>query len=161
MTKIALGSDHRGAEAVKFLRPRLESEGHEITVFGECSGKSCDYPDQAYTVAKAVSDGAADMGILICGTGIGMSIAANKVRGVRAALVSDELTAEMSRAHNDANVLCVSGDLIGQRLIERIVEIWLRTPFEGGRHARRVAKIMAIERGENPSEVEVESAAKA
>ncbi|RMD62319.1 MAG: RpiB/LacA/LacB family sugar-phosphate isomerase, partial [Planctomycetota bacterium] len=103
----------------------------------------------------------ADRGVLICGSGIGMCIAANKVKGVRAALVSDELSAEMSRRHNDANVLCLAADLLGDRLIERIVEIWLATPFEGGRHARRVAKIAAIERGEDPRSVQSAASAQA
>ena len=94
------------------------------------------------------------MGILVCGSGIGMCIAANKVKGVRAALVHDELTAEMSRGHNDANVLCLSADLLGQRLIEKIAEVWLGTAFQGGRHERRVRKIAAIENGQDPAKVE-------
>jgi ribose 5-phosphate isomerase B len=110
----------------------------------------CDYPDMAYPVATAVATGDAQRGILICGSGIGMSIAANKVKGVRAALVHDEIGAEMSRRHNDANVLCLAADLLGVRLIERIIGIWLATEFEGGRHARRVSKITAIEQGHNP-----------
>ena len=95
----------------------------------------------------------AERGVLVCGSGIGMSIAANKIDGVRAALVCDELSARMSRVHNDANVLCVSADLVGQKLIERIVDVWLNGDFEGGRHARRVRKIMAIESGANPQTV--------
>jgi ribose 5-phosphate isomerase B len=91
--------------------------------------------------------------VLICGTGVGMAIAANKVKGVRAAVVHDELTAEISRSHNDANVLCMSADLLGQRLIEKIVDVWIATPFAGGRHARRVHKIEAIERGDDPASV--------
>ena len=104
-------------------------------------------------MGKAVAEGRADLGLLICGTGIGMSIAANKIPGVRAAVVHDELTAQISRSHNDANVLCLSADLLGHRLIEQIVETWIKTPFEGGRHARRVHKIEAIERGEDPTTV--------
>jgi len=148
--RIALGSDHRGVEAAQSVRPYLESKGHTITVLGDCGGGPCDYPDQAWLVGRAVADGAADAGILICGSGIGMSMAANKIAGVRAALVHDELAAERSRAHNDANVLCLPGDLVSDAQLNRIIDIWLRTPFEGGRHARRVRKITAIERGEDP-----------
>src|SRR5262249_21988969 len=104
-----------------------------------------DYPDFAFRVAHAVSDGAADRGILVCGTGIGMCIAANKVAGVRAAPCHDSITAEMSRRHNNANVLCLSADLLGEELIERMVKIWLETEFENGRHARRVEKIQRYE----------------
>ena len=105
----------------------------------------------AIFLGHAIASGQADRGILLCGSGIGMSIAANKVKGVRAALVHDELTAEMSRSHNDANVVCMSADLLGQKLIEKIVEIWLTTPFQGGRHERRVKKIHAIENGVDPA----------
>jgi ribose 5-phosphate isomerase B len=99
-----------------------------------------------------VASGMADCGLLICGTGIGMSIAANKVKGIRAAVVHDEITAQISRSHNDSNVLCLSADLLGHRLIEQIIDAWLKTPFEGGRHARRLAKIRMIEEGRDPSE---------
>jgi ribose 5-phosphate isomerase B len=105
-----------------------------------------DYPDVAWLVAESVSRGEVDRGILICGTGLGMCIAANKVAGVRAAPCHDDLTAEMSRRHNDLNVLCLSADLLGEKLIDRMVQIWLDTPFESGRHARRVAKISALEK---------------
>jgi len=159
--KIALGADHRGAHVAQRLLERLQKEGHSVELLGELCTTSCDYPDSAYLVAKAVSDGDADRGVLICGSGIGMCIAANKVKGVRAALVSDELSAEMSRRHNDANVLCLAADLLGDRLIERIVDIWLATPFEGGRHARRVAKIAAIEQGQDPRSLQSAPAAKA
>jgi ribose 5-phosphate isomerase B len=120
---------------------------------GECSSPAVDYPEPAWHVARAVAGGQADMGLLICGTGIGMSIAANKVKGARAAVVHDELTAQISRSHNDSNVLCLSADLLGQRLIENIVEAWLKTPFQGGRHERRVRKIKAIEEGKDPGTV--------
>ncbi|HVU65004.1 MAG TPA: ribose 5-phosphate isomerase B [Phycisphaerales bacterium] len=149
--KLALSADHRGVGATRQLADRLRSQGHEVSVLGSMSGETCDYPDPAYAVGHAVADGSADRGILLCGSGIGMSIAANKVRGVRAALVHDELTAEMSRSHNDANVLCMSADLLGQKLIEKIVDIWLQTPFQGGRHERRVRKIHAIENGADPA----------
>lgn len=148
--RIALGTDHRGVEIARGLLPFLQSKGHEVKVLGECSGTSCDYPDNAWLVGGAVSRGESDRGILVCGSGIGMSMAANKVPGVRAALVQDELTAELSRSHNDANVLCLSGDLLGQTLVKRIVDVWLSTNFEGGRHSRRVDKIRAIESGTDP-----------
>jgi ribose 5-phosphate isomerase B len=150
--KIAIGADHRGAVAARQLVERLKSQGHEV-LSGSLQGEPTDYPIHAHTVASAVSQGHATMGLLICGTGIGMCIAANKVKGVRAALAHDELTAEISRSHNDANVLCLSADLLGQRLIEKIVESWLSTPFQGGRHARRLKEIDAIERGEDPGKV--------
>jgi len=105
-------------------------------------------------VGKAIATGDAERGVLICGTGIGMCIAANKVKGVRAALAHDELTAQISRTHNDANVLCLSADLLGQRLIEKIVESWLATPFQGGRHERRLKEIAAIEEGKDPKDVD-------
>ncbi len=112
---------------------------------GPDSSDSADYPDFAFRVAQAVSEGRAERGILVCGTGIGMCIAANKVKGVRAAPCHDSVTVEMSRRHNDANVLCLSADLLGEELIGRIVRLWLETEFEGGRHARRVQKITQYE----------------
>lgn len=149
--KLALSADHRGVAATRLLADRLRSQGHDVRLLGQLNGETCDYPDPAFAVGKSVSDRTSELGILICGSGIGMCIAANKVKGVRAALVHDELTAEMSRSHNDANVLCMSADLLGQRLIEKIVDIWLGTPFQGGRHERRVKKITAIENGLDPS----------
>jgi ribose 5-phosphate isomerase B len=151
--RIAVSADHRGASAGKAVAEKLRREGHEVEVVGDCSGGVVDYPEPAYKVASAVASGRADMGLLICGTGVGMSIAANKVKGVRAAVVHDEFTAQISRSHNNANVLCLSADLLGQKLIEKIVEVWINAPFEGGRHARRVAKIKAIEEGRDPSAV--------
>ena len=151
--RIALSADHRGTTAIKQLAEKLARDGHEAALLGDCSGVACDYPENAHPVALAVSKREADLGVLICGTGIGMAIAANKVKGVRAAVVHDELTAEISRSHNDANVLCMSADLLGQRLIEKIVDVWIGTAFSGGRHARRVHKIEAIERGEDPAGV--------
>jgi ribose 5-phosphate isomerase B len=151
--RISLGADHRGANAIKLLGEKLRREGHEVRVTGECEGDACDYPERAYAVGKDVAEGRADVGVLVCGTGVGMSIAANKVPGVRAAVVHDELTAQLSRSHNDANVLCLSGDLLGQRLIEKIAEVWLATTFEGGRHARRLRKVQAIEKGLDPASV--------
>ena len=122
--------------------------GHEVLDVGPASKESVDYPDFAFRVAEAVGRGEAQRGVLICGTGIGMCIAANKVPGVRAAPCHDSITAEMSRRHNDANVLCLSADMLGEKLIDRMIEIWLKTDFEGGRHARRVDKIGAMERGQ-------------
>lgn len=151
--KLAVGADHRGTEAVSRILQHLRDLGHEVDVLTQLDASCIDYPDSAWQVGKAVADGRVDRGVLICGTGIGMSMAANKVPGVRAALVHDELTAEMSRAHNDANVLCVPADLVGQKLIERIVDIWLSAEFVGGRHARRVRKIAAIEAGQEPSAI--------
>jgi len=143
--KIAIGSDHRGFYAKQRLIDMLRLNGHELIDFGTDSNNSCDYPDSAYPTATSVRDGQADKGILLCGSGIGMSIAANKVRGIRAALCHDELTAEMSRRHNDANVLCLPADLVGEELIRRIVEIWIDTDFEGGRHERRISKVADFE----------------
>lgn len=143
--RVAIGSDHRGFAAKEKIKAMLISKGHEIEDFGTDSPNSCDYPDTAYPTCKAVTEGRADVGILFCGSGIGMSIFANKVRGIRAALCHDELTAEMSRRHNDANILCLPADLIGEELTRRIIEVWLDTPFEGGRHARRVEKITKYE----------------
>lgn len=144
--KVAIAADHRGHDAVTPLAEALRAQGREVIVLGACDGSPCDYPDRAAPVARAVARGEADFGILLCGSGIGMCITANKIPGVRAALAHDEFTAQISRAHNDANVLCLSADLLALKLIDRIVETWLATPFEGGRHARRVQKIAEIER---------------
>jgi ribose 5-phosphate isomerase B len=145
--KIAIGSDHRGYDAKRRIVSLLQQLGHEVVDVGPQSSESVDYPDFAFEVAKTVSEGQVERGILICGTGIGMCIAANKVHGVRAAPCHDSITAEMSRRHNDANVLCLSADLLGDELIDRMVRIWLETAFDGGRHARRVDKITRIEEG--------------
>jgi ribose 5-phosphate isomerase B len=127
------------------LAKLLEQLGHSVADAGTLSSDSADYPDYAFAVGREVGGGACDRGILICGTGIGMCIAANKVRGVRAAPCQDIVSAEMSRRHNNANVLCLSADLLGNDMIERIVRTWLDTPFEGGRHARRIEKIAKFE----------------
>jgi ribose 5-phosphate isomerase B len=145
--RIAIGGDHRGFEAKRRVNSVVEALGHTIEDMGTDSRESVDYPDLAFRVAEAVGLGRADRGILICGTGIGMAIAANKVRGVRAAPCHDSITAEMSRRHNDANILCLSADLLGEELIDRMIRIWLETVFEGGRHARRVEKITRYEDG--------------
>jgi ribose 5-phosphate isomerase B len=147
--KIVVGSDHRGFEAKQRLAESLRRQGHEVIDVGTQGRDSVDYPDYAFQVAQAVGEGRAERGILICGTGIGMCIAANKVKNVRAAPCHDSITAEMSRRHNDANVLCLSADLLGEDLIDRMVRIWLTTDFEGGRHARRVEKIVRFESGQS------------
>lgn len=143
--RVAVGSDHRGVHVKAKLIELLSRLGHSAEDVGTSTAESCDYPDVAAKVGRKIAAGEADRGILICGTGLGMCIAANKFRGVRAAPCHDDLTAELSRRHNDLNVLCLSADLLGERLIDRMVEIWLTTPFEGGRHARRVEKIAALE----------------
>jgi ribose 5-phosphate isomerase B len=143
--RIAIGSDHRGYEAKRRLITLVQLLGHEVLDLGTDVGESVDYPDFAFQVARCVGEGRVDRGILICGTGIGMCIAANKVAGVRAAPCHDSITAEMSRRHNDANVLCLSADLLGEDLMARMVRIWLETEFEAGRHARRVDKICRFE----------------
>lgn len=149
-TRLAIGADHRGTEAAVRLADRLRAEHYDVALDLPAAGQPCDYPDAAFTVGTAVAAHQADLGILICGTGVGMSMAANKIKGVRAALVHDEITAELSRSHTNANVICLSADLLGIRLIEKIVDLWLKTPFEGGRHLRRISKIEAIEQGRDP-----------
>ena len=136
--KVAIGSDHRGFDAKSQIVGFLERLGNQVIDMGPFNKESVDYPDYAILVAKAIRDKKADRGILICGTGIGMCITANKIQGVRAAPCHDNVTAEMSRRHNDANVLCLSADLLGEEQMERMVQIWLETEFESGRHGRRV-----------------------
>jgi ribose 5-phosphate isomerase B len=149
--KIAVGSDHRGFEAKQLIKAIVSQLGHECIDVGTEDSNPVDYPDTAYLAAKSVSGGQADRAILACATGIGMSIAANKVEGVRAAVCHDELNARISRDHNDANVLCISGDQVGEVVLRKIVEVWLETEFSGGRHLRRVNKISDIEKGNDPS----------
>jgi ribose 5-phosphate isomerase B len=143
--QVAIGCDHRGFAVKGKIIELLKRLQHSCVDCGTNSIDSVDYPDFAAEVGRRVGAGEADRGILICGSGLGMCIAANKVHGVRAATCHDDLTAEMSRRHNDVNVLCLSADMLGERLIDRMVEIWLDTPFEGGRHARRVGKISELE----------------
>ena len=144
--RIAIGSDHRGWQVKARLVKMLQDAGHEMFDLGTNSADSVDYPDIASAVSSRVSAGDVDRGILICGTGIGMSISANKFSGVRAATCQDAFVAEMSRRHNDVNVLCLGGDLLGERLVDDLVGIWLKTEFEGGRHGRRIDKIGQLER---------------
>jgi ribose 5-phosphate isomerase B len=144
--RIAIGADHRGFSIRTKVAELLKQLGHEVEDVGTFSPEAVDYPDIAAEVANRVSRGQVERGILVCGTGLGMCIAANKFHGVRAAPCHDDLTAELSRRHNDSNVLCLSADLLGERLIDRMIELWLNTPFEGGRHARRIEKIINLER---------------
>jgi len=138
---IAIASDHAGVAMKTDICRFLQSLGLEVEDLGPEDTSSVDYPDYAHLLARAVSDGRIDRGVLICGTGIGMSMAANRHRGVRAALCHDAYTAEMARRHNDANVLCLGARVIGAGVTEQIVRIFTETPFEGDRHQRRVAKI--------------------
>jgi len=151
--RVAVGSDHRGLDAKQLIMAIVGQMGHECVDVGTNNVIPVDYPDLAYVAAKSVSEKHVDRAILICATGLGMSIAANKVRGVRAALCHDELSAHIARDHNDTNVLCLSGDQIGEVLLRKIVETWMTTEFSGGRHQRRVNKIRAIEEGRDPREV--------
>jgi ribose 5-phosphate isomerase B len=144
--RISIGSDHRGIQMKSKLVDALHQLGHQVQDLGTNSTESCDYPDIAAAVAKKVSCSESDRGILICGTGIGMQIAANKFPSVRATTCHDEFTAEMCRRHNDVNVLCLSADMLGERRVDQLVKVWLTTEFEGGRHARRVEKISELER---------------
>ena len=143
--KIALASDHGGFNLKLEIARFLAAKDIAFVDYGCGPGEAVDYVDFAVKAVSAVLSGACDRAILFCGTGMGMAIAANKFHGVRAAPCHDDLTAEMSRRHNDSNVLCLSADLLGERLIDRMVELWLSTPFEGGRHARRVEKIRELE----------------
>jgi len=143
--RIAIGSDHRGVAARQRLMGLLQRLGHEIIDCGSHGEAAVDYPDIAADVARRVSEGTVDRGILLCCTGVGMAIAANKLPGVRAATCHDEVTAEMSRRHNDLNVLCLSAEMIGPEVQDKLIQTWLTTQFEGGRHARRVAKSAALE----------------
>ena len=146
--KIALACDHGGFHLKEVIKSFLKELSIEYIDYGTYSEESVDYPDFAYRAAKAIVEGEADRGIFICGTGIGISIAANKVKGIRAALCYNVYAAEMSRRHNDANVLCLGGRVLGSELAKRIVKAWLETPFEGGRHKRRIDKISKIENDE-------------
>lgn len=143
--KIALGCDHGGYELKQFIMKTLEKLGYEYEDFGCYSLESCDYPDFGAAAARAVAEGKCDRGIVICTTGIGISIAANKVKGIRCAHCTDSLSAEMTRRHNDANVLALGAGITGPNLAKRIVEVFLNTEFEGGRHARRVGQLDSIQ----------------
>jgi len=146
--KIALGSDHAGYRLKQHLVQLLKEDGHEVDDLGTHSEESVDYPPICAAVGRAVAEGAADRGIVLGGSGQGEQIAANKVPGVRAALCNDLLTTRLSREHNDANVLSIGGRIVAEGLADEIVRLWLATPFDGGRHARRVAQIAEIEEAE-------------
>ena len=143
--KIAIGSDHGGFDQKAPIADHVRSLGHEVVDFGCDSTDSVDYPDYAVPVARAVASGEADFGILICGTGLGMAIAADKVAGVRAVAVQTEDFARLSREHNDANVVCLSGRFVSLEGNKRLVDVFLATEFAGGRHATRVANIMELD----------------
>lgn len=144
--KLAIGSDHAAFETKEALKRALEAAGHEVRDVGTNSTASVDYPDFAEAVARAVGGGEVERGLLLCGTGIGQSIVANKIPGVRAALVHDEFTTCMSREHNDANVFCAGARVLDAATIIRLAKLWLDTPFSGGRHAGRVEKINRLDR---------------
>ncbi len=146
--KVAIASDHGGYELKENVKALLVELGIDYTDYGTEGISAVDYPDYVLPVTSAVKQGDADRGILICGTGIGMSIAANKVRGIRAALVSDCYSAKVTRQHNDSNVLCLGGRTTGLNVALEIVRIWLQSEYEGGRHTKRVDKICRIELGE-------------
>jgi ribose 5-phosphate isomerase B len=150
--KIALGADHAGFELKDKIKQWLAQHGIEVRDEGTHSGESVDYPDYARKVGEDVVEKRADLGILVCGSGIGMSIAANKVPGVRAANVTSEYEAEMSREHNDANVLALGARILSEDKAQKIVDKWLHTSFSGGRHQRRVEKIGEIERQEKAAD---------
>ncbi len=143
--RIAVGSDHRGIQMREKVLSLLKTMGQEPIDVGTCEDEDVDYPDVAAKVAEKVSRGEVERGVLICATGLGMCIVANKFPGVRAAPCHDEVTAEIARRHNDLNVLCLSGEIMADCSVDRLVEIWLTTSFAGGRHARRVQKIHRFE----------------
>ena len=149
--RIAIGADHAGFDLKQSVKQHLAAKGIDIDDQGTISTESVDYPDFAKKVGEAVAEKRADLGILVCGTGIGMSIAANKVQGIRAAHVSSELDAQMAREHNDANVLTLGARVLDEQTALKIIDKWLTTNFAGGRHQGRVDKIMKIEQQERTS----------
>ena len=142
---ISIAADHGGFALKEHIKAYLTAKGYEVKDFGTSSEESCDYPDFARPAAEAVASGQCEKGIVICTTGIGMSIAANKVKGIRCALCGDPFSAEMTRRHNNANMLALGAGIVGGNLAERIVDVFLNTEFEGGRHARRVGLVMELE----------------
>ena len=143
--KIAMACDHGGLELKLKIKEHLLARGFAVEDFGTHTTDSCDYPDYAAPAARAVASGECERGILVCTTGIGVSIVANKVRGIRCALLSDTVSARMTRQHNDTNMMALGQGVVGDKLALEIVDIWLDTAFEGGRHQRRIDKMMAIE----------------
>lgn len=146
--KIAIGNDHSAVELKHIIMEHLKEKGYEVLNLGTDSEESCDYPVYGEKVGRAVASGQADLGIAICGTGVGISLAANKVKGIRACVCSEPYTAKLSRVHNNSNVLAFGARVIGSELAKMIVDEWLNAEFEGGRHQRRVDMIMEIERKE-------------
>ena len=144
---LAIASDHRGHDVIDAIRDHLTGAGWEVDILARPDDRDAavDYPDAARAVANAIVDGRAERGVLVCGSGIGMSMAANRVQGIRAALVADTHAAEMSRRHNDANVLCMGSSCLEPEAMNAILDVWLATAFEGGRHVRRVDKIDAMD----------------
>ena len=142
--KLSLACDHGGLELKLAIKAHLEAQGHEVVDFGTHDHASCDYPDYAAPAARAVADGSCERGILVCTTGIGVSIVANKISGVRCALLSDPISARLTRQHNDTNMMALGQGMVGEKLAMEIVDTWLTTPFEGGRHQRCVDKINAL-----------------
>ena len=145
--KIAIGNDHVAVELKNHITKYVEAKGYEVVNFGTDSSESCDYPIYGEKVARAVASGECDLGILICGTGIGISLAANKVKGIRAAVCSEPYSARLTRQHNNANIIAFGARVVGQAMAEMIVDEFLDAEYEGGRHARRVDMITAIEEG--------------
>ena len=146
--KIAIGNDHSAVELKHIIMEHLKEKGYEVLNLGTDSEESCDYPVYGEKVGRAVTSGQADLGIAICGTGVGISLAANKVKGIRACVCSEPYTAKLSRMHNNSNVLAFGARVVGSELAKMIVDEWLNAEFEGGRHQRRVDMIMEIERKE-------------
>lgn len=146
--KIAIACDHGALELKNAVIAHLEKQGHTVVNFGTDTLASCDYPDFAGAAAKAVADGSCERGIVLCTTGIGVSITANKVKGIRCALLSDLMSARLTREHNDTNMMAMGAGVVGQMLALQIVDTWLGTAFSGGeRHQRRIDKMMALEKG--------------
>ncbi len=143
--KVAIGADHAGFAAKEELKVVLRALGHQAEDVGTTGEAACDYPDFAERAARKVADGECERAILVCGTGIGMAMAANKVPGIRAAVVTDERTADLSRRHNDANIFCAGARVLPIVKMAEALKVWMQTPFEGGRHTKRVEKIRAIE----------------
>ncbi len=146
--RIGIGNDHSGVELKQEISRYLEEEGYEVVNFGTDSEEPCDYPVYGEKVARAVAGGQADLGVLICGTGIGISLAANKVKGIRAAAVSEPCSARLAREHNNANIIAFGARIVGLEEAKMIVDAFLNAEFQGGRHAKRVGMIMALEAGE-------------
>lgn len=157
LVRIVVGSDHAGLNLKTAIAAHVENDGHQVLDVGTNSAESVDYPDYGVAVARAIASGVADLGVAVCGSGIGICMAANKVPGIRAATVHDVTSARMSRLHNDANVLCLGERFIGEQVALDAVDVFLVTAFEGGRHARRVGKIDALSPAEIRSTTESES----